>query len=56
MPSPCDRLDHTLQLLADAIQATEDNIDTSIEAWETLRLTYKEVHKGSREEVQSFES
>jgi hypothetical protein len=56
MPSPCDHLDRTLQLLADAVQATEDNIDTSIKAWETLRLTYKEVHQGSREEVQSFES
>jgi hypothetical protein len=56
MPSPCDRLDHTLQLLADAVQAAEDNIDTSIKAWETLRLTYKDVHKGSRENVQSFES
>lgn len=56
MPLPCDRLDHTLQLLVDAVQATEDNIDTSIGAWETLRSTYKEVHKESREQVQSFES
>jgi len=56
MASTCDRLNHTLLLLANAVQAAEDNKDTSIEAWESLRLTYKDVHKGSRENVQSFES
>jgi hypothetical protein len=56
MPNPCGRLNHTLQLLVDAVQVADADIETSIKAWETLRLSYKEVHKGSRETVQSFES
>lgn len=56
MSDPSGRLDHTLQLLVNAVQVAEVDIDTSIQAWNTMRLTYKEVHQGSREKVQSFES
>jgi hypothetical protein len=55
MPNPCDRLNHALQLLADAVQAAEDNIDSSIAIWKTLQLTYKEVHEENTQRA-SFES
>jgi hypothetical protein len=55
MPTPCDRLDHALQLLADAVQAVEGNVDTPIETWKILQLTYNEVHEENTQRV-SFQS
>jgi hypothetical protein len=54
MRNSCDRLDRALQLLADAVLATQNNIDTSVKIWKALQLTYKDVHQGSTQKV-SFE-
>ena len=45
MRNSCDRLDRALQLLADAVLATQNNIDTSVKTRKALQLTYKDVTK-----------